>query len=83
MICVLLVARMMRHFAQCVIAWLKTCNLSLVSPVFLCEEYVAMSYVNWLRCVPDFRSGMSDTQIFKSVGDRTAPYGVSALSVRC
>ena len=74
---------MMRHLAhQCVIAWLKICNLSLASPGFLCEEYVAMSSANWLRCVPDLGSGMSDTQRLKSVGDRIAPCGVPALSVR-
>ena len=73
----------MRNFAyQCVIVWLKICNLSLASPGFLCEEYVAMSSANWLRWVPDLGSGMSDTQRLKGVGDRIATCGVHAMSVR-
>ena len=71
---------MMRHFAhQCVIAVLKTCNLSLASPGFLCEVYVV---ANWLGCVPDLGSGMFDTQRLKRVDDRIAPCGIPALSVR-
>ena len=73
-ICVLFVARFMRHFAyQCVISVLKACYLSLASPVFHCEGYMAISSANWLRCVSDLGSGMPDTQRLKSVGDMVAP----------
>ena len=69
-----LVKPMMRHFAyQCVISVLKACYLSLASPVFHCEGYMAISSANWLRCVSDLGSGMPDTQRLKSVGDMVAP----------